>query len=90
VIVYCREHGRVRCIVERVPVTDIVRLRYHSPQLKNRHVEIIGTYDNVTRNLTDWPRPTVDAGGCERCGLREFPVADLLLAFEEGRSKLSL
>jgi hypothetical protein len=96
VIVYCREHARLRhehrhvlAIVEHAPITGKVRLRYRSPNWRGRHVRMTGDRYNQTFVLSEWTRPTVGAGGCECCGVRELSVVDLLSRFAEGRSKIS-
>jgi hypothetical protein len=91
VIVYCRHHALQLCILERHPSTGIVQLRYQEPRWRPEHRLKAGLdrKDNVTWNLTDWTRPTIPAGGCPRCGVRQLLADDLREVFETGSAKIS-
>jgi hypothetical protein len=90
--VWCSEHGRSMGIV-RLHKGAWPEFVTRSPRWRDRNAAELGhpeERDNSWTNLREWTRPEVEAKGCRECGPRMLPVADLLAAFEGGRSKIAL
>jgi hypothetical protein len=81
----------VHGIVERVPATGKLRFAYRSARWRDRFSAMLPDHSHEnSRRILDPADSMVEAEGCRCCGVRELPVEDLIEAFEEGRSKMSL
>ena len=89
-IVYCRFHGDVMGVVERHPVGGFPQLKYRGPRMRAHHMAAARHegHDSAFQRLDNRSRPTLEAGGCERCGLREVQIKELRAAFEAGLPKI--
>ena len=91
-IVYCQRHGRGLGVVEPHPVGGFTAFEWRTPQWRDRFAAEAGIdgRHNGFVNLREATAPTILVNGCRDCGPRELSVADLLGAFDRGRSTISL
>jgi hypothetical protein len=93
VIVYCDAHARAHGVVRRNPVGGFIEYSFRDSRFRERNAQAWG-FDG---HDTSWERLegrtrwlVVHSRGCRDCGVRDLPIAALVEAFKEGKSKLTL